>query len=267
MRTHNAWHLAMFDAEEGNVESAIGILDNWLLPASALSALDACDAAALLWRLTIEGIDDAGRWRKISNAFERTPAPGFWPYVDLHAALAHLLAGHRQRADRLMRAVERCAEGSDYSALRARNITLPGLHALGAWAAGRYTEAARLLSALRPTLSEAGGSRVQLELFNSIEREAVSRQRAQVSDFSQLTSATEQTMPLINVKLIEGVFTEPQKKQIAKSLTDALVQIEGEAMRSVTWCLVEEVKSGDWAIGGQPLTTADVKSIATQKAA
>ena len=74
-------------------------------------------------------------------------------------------------------------------------------------------------------------------------------------------------MPLINVKLIEGVFSEPQKKQMVKSLTDAMVQIEGEAMRSVTWCVVEEMKSGDWAIGGQPLTTADVKAIAGRKAA
>jgi 4-oxalocrotonate tautomerase len=74
-------------------------------------------------------------------------------------------------------------------------------------------------------------------------------------------------MPFINVKLIEGVFSDPQKKQIAKSLTDALVQIEGEALRSVTWCVVEEVKSGDWAVGGQPLTTTDVKAIAARKAA
>jgi 4-oxalocrotonate tautomerase len=77
----------------------------------------------------------------------------------------------------------------------------------------------------------------------------------------------EPDMSLINVKLIEGVFSEPQKKQIQKSLTEALVQIEGEAMRSVTWCVVEEVKSGDWAIGGQPLTAADVKAIAAKRAA
>ena len=74
-------------------------------------------------------------------------------------------------------------------------------------------------------------------------------------------------MPLINVKLIEGVFTEQQKKQIQKSLTEAMVQIEGEAMRPVTWCVVEEVKSGDWAVGGQSLTTADVKAMASRKAA
>ncbi len=76
-----------------------------------------------------------------------------------------------------------------------------------------------------------------------------------------------QTVPLINVKLIEGVFSEQQKKQIQRSLTEAMVQIEGEALRPVTWCVVEEVKSGDWAVGGQSLTTADVKAMAARKAA
>jgi 4-oxalocrotonate tautomerase family enzyme len=267
MRTHNAWHLAMFDADEGNVASALGILDAWLLPASARSALDACDAAALLWRLTTDGVDDDGRWRSVSDAFDRTVTPGFWPYVDLHAGLAHLIAGKHERAQGLVHAIERCAQGGDYTALRARNITRPGLRALGAWAQGRYAEAAGLFAGLRPFLDAAGGSRIQLELFKSIEREAAGRQRARDCEQSQPFSTEEQTMPLISVKLIEGVFTEPQKKQIAKSLTDALVQIEGEAMRSVTWCVVEEVKSGDWAIGGQPLTTADVKAISARKAA
>jgi 4-oxalocrotonate tautomerase len=41
-----------------------------------------------------------------------------------------------------------------------------------------------------------------------------------------------------------------------------MVSIEGENMRGVTWCVVEEVKSGDWGIGGNPLTTADVKKLA-----
>jgi 4-oxalocrotonate tautomerase len=69
-------------------------------------------------------------------------------------------------------------------------------------------------------------------------------------------------MPLINVKLIEGVFTPEQKQEIAQRLTDTMVEIEGEAMRQVTWCVVEEVKSGDWAIGGNCLTTADVHALA-----
>ena len=72
-------------------------------------------------------------------------------------------------------------------------------------------------------------------------------------------------MPLIQVKLIEGVFTGAQKRQMIHKLTDAMVSIEGENMRPVTWVIVEEVKSGDWGIGGKPLTTADVKALAAGK--
>ena len=69
-------------------------------------------------------------------------------------------------------------------------------------------------------------------------------------------------MPFIQVKVIEDVFTPDQKGQIVRELTDALVRIEGEAMRPVTWCVVEEVRSGDWGIAGNALTTADVKALA-----
>ena len=74
-------------------------------------------------------------------------------------------------------------------------------------------------------------------------------------------------MPFINVKLIENVFTPEQKQEVIRSLTEAMVLIEGENMRSVTWVVVEEVASGDWGIGGQPLTTQDVKTLAAGTAA
>ena len=74
-------------------------------------------------------------------------------------------------------------------------------------------------------------------------------------------------MPFINVKLIEGVFTPAQKQDIVRRLTDTMVEIEGENMRPVTWCVIEEVRSGDWAIAGKPLATADVLALAAGKAA
>ena len=69
-------------------------------------------------------------------------------------------------------------------------------------------------------------------------------------------------MPLINVKLVEGVFSGEQKQEIIARLTDAMVSVEGENMRGVTWCLVEELKSGDWGIAGDPLTTEAVRALA-----
>jgi 4-oxalocrotonate tautomerase len=68
-------------------------------------------------------------------------------------------------------------------------------------------------------------------------------------------------VPLIQVKLINEVFSPDQKRQIIERLTDAMVEIEGESMRGVTWVTVEEVASGDWGIGGKALTTEDVKAL------
>jgi 4-oxalocrotonate tautomerase len=80
--------------------------------------------------------------------------------------------------------------------------------------------------------------------------------------YGSSTTSKELHMPFINVKLIEGVFTPEQKTQIVERLTDAMVSIEGENMRQVTWCVLEEVKSGDWGIAGQCLTTEAVHALA-----
>lgn len=69
-------------------------------------------------------------------------------------------------------------------------------------------------------------------------------------------------MPLIQVKLIEEVFTPAQKKDIITKLTEAMVAIEGENLRPVTWVVIEEVRSGEWGVGGQALTTKDVRALA-----
>lgn len=73
-------------------------------------------------------------------------------------------------------------------------------------------------------------------------------------------------MPLVDIQVIEGVFNEDQKQQMIKRVTDAMVSIEGERMRGVTWVRVLEVRSGQWAIGGNSLTAQAVKDLAAGKA-
>ncbi len=68
-------------------------------------------------------------------------------------------------------------------------------------------------------------------------------------------------MPLVNIKVVEGVFSPQQKADMIAQVTDTMVGIEGEALRGVTWVLIEEVRSGDWGIGGDGLTTADVQAL------
>lgn len=70
-------------------------------------------------------------------------------------------------------------------------------------------------------------------------------------------------MPLIDIQLIKGVFDAEQKQRMIQGVTDAMVQVEGEAMRPVTWVRVQEIESGEWAIGGNALTTEAVKAMAS----
>jgi 4-oxalocrotonate tautomerase len=74
-------------------------------------------------------------------------------------------------------------------------------------------------------------------------------------------------MPMVTVKVIEGVFTSEQKQEMIRKVTDAMVEVEGENLRAVTWVLVEEVRSGDWGIGGNGLTTSDVHALRDRVAA
>ena len=73
-------------------------------------------------------------------------------------------------------------------------------------------------------------------------------------------------MPLVDIQVIEGVFDNSQKQAMIGKITDAMVEIEGEAMRGVTWVRVHEVASGNWGIGGKGLTTADVKALQKETA-
>jgi 4-oxalocrotonate tautomerase len=58
-------------------------------------------------------------------------------------------------------------------------------------------------------------------------------------------------MPFTTVKVIEGVFSKEQKAQLIDKITEAMIEVEGEGMRDLTWVVIEEVKQGDWAIGGK----------------
>lgn len=71
-------------------------------------------------------------------------------------------------------------------------------------------------------------------------------------------------MPLVDIEVIEGVFDAEAKHKLIQRVTEAMVSVEGEVMRGVTWVRTKEVKSGDWAIGGQALTTGAVRQMAAE---
>lgn len=68
-------------------------------------------------------------------------------------------------------------------------------------------------------------------------------------------------MPLATIKVIEGVFTLDEKRRLIEKVTEAMASVEGESLRDKTYVILEEVKSGDWGIGGKALTTEDVRRL------
>ena len=73
-------------------------------------------------------------------------------------------------------------------------------------------------------------------------------------------------MPLVDIQLIAGGFNADQKRKMIEKVTDAMVDVEGESMRGVTWVRIKEVEQGDWAIGGEMLTAAAVHAMAGRPA-
>ena len=74
-------------------------------------------------------------------------------------------------------------------------------------------------------------------------------------------------MPLVTIDVIKDVFTPQQKQQLIDKVTEAMIEVEGENMRGVTWVRVQEFAGGDWAIGGRALHAADVHALAEGRAA
>jgi 4-oxalocrotonate tautomerase len=68
-------------------------------------------------------------------------------------------------------------------------------------------------------------------------------------------------MPLVTIDLIKNVFTPAQKAEMIERVTEAVVAVEGEALRGVTWVRVQEVEEGQWGIGGKTLRAADVHAL------
>jgi 4-oxalocrotonate tautomerase len=74
-------------------------------------------------------------------------------------------------------------------------------------------------------------------------------------------------MPLATIDVIKGVFTPAQKKELISKVTEAMIAVEGENLRPVTWVRINEIEEGNWAIGGKALRTSDVHALAAGKAA
>lgn len=74
-------------------------------------------------------------------------------------------------------------------------------------------------------------------------------------------------MPLVQIKGVGGYLTLEQKQEMIRKVTDAVLSVEGEGLRNVTWVTIEDVQPGAWGVGGTPVTDDDLRKLAGREKA
>lgn len=156
---HLSWHVALWALEQGDAARMWALLDGAIGPdaSEGLPINTLTDAAALLHRAALAGIPvDPERWKALSEyAARHFPAPG-QSFADIHAALAHAMAGEGERLGRL-------AEGATGF---AGDLARPVAAAWGAFARGDWAGALAALALVMADHARLGGSRAQRDLLD-----------------------------------------------------------------------------------------------------
>lgn len=161
-RGHVAWHAALFAIEEGRLDDVLRAYDTLILPGEEGFYLDIQNAASLLMRLELLGVDVGRRWDELAERALPRVADLALPFTDLHVVLAQARA---QRAEPLARELEALEHADDPV---RRDLVVPIARALEAFSAGRPAETVDLLVPLRQSWAPIGGSRTQRDLFAQI---------------------------------------------------------------------------------------------------
>lgn len=168
---HLWWHLGLFRLETLDTAGVLRLVDNHLSGAALQVTLQRLDAAALLWRLHLLGVEVGERWPLLLQGFDLAEAhAGYYAFNDVHAVLAMVGAGELARADGWL---ARCAQSSlqDGNPRRAnhamaRDVGLPLMRALIAYGRGDFDAVVATLYPLRPLAQRLGGSHAQRELID-----------------------------------------------------------------------------------------------------
>ncbi|QHQ36894.1 tetratricopeptide repeat protein [Algicella marina] len=175
-RYHVWWHIALMQLDLGRTEEALQLYDAEIRAEKTDDYRDISNAASLLSRLEVEGVNVGTRWEELAALSEGRIDDGCVVFADLHYILA-LMGGERKGAMRKM--LQRMAEDAVRKETDMHRITShPGLSAakgLEAYSEGQFTTALTNLLSARVGLQRIGGSHAQRDVFERLTIEAALR--------------------------------------------------------------------------------------------
>lgn len=165
LAVHNWWHLGLFHLGLGDVEAALALYDGPIYGTASDMPFDMADAAAMLWRLKLMGVDVGDRWDRLAQVYAASPR-GQYAFDDAHAMMAFVGAGREAEAQAVLAAQTTAADGPGDNAVFAAEVGRPVCEALWAFGRGDAPRAVDLLRNVRHRLPRFGGSHAQRDVFD-----------------------------------------------------------------------------------------------------
>ena len=173
---HTWWHTALYNLDQDRFDRVFEIYDRRVRPEPSELQLTMLDAAALLWRLHLRGIDVGDRWDELAATYEKTSGEaGFYAFNDMHAMMAYAATGRAKAAAALLQALETAAGGGGTNGPMTREVGLPIVRAIESFGRGDYGRTVDLLMPVRYRAHVFGGSHAQRDVVHRTLIEAASR--------------------------------------------------------------------------------------------
>ena len=164
---HNWWHLALFHLDLGEHAKVLELYDTRIRPGRSQVILEMIDATAMLWRLSLRGIDVGDRWNELADAWEPLAADAHYAFNDAHAMMAFVASGREAAARTLLAALRaRADQDGGTNALMTREVGLPVCVALAAFGRGDWDVAIEMLRPVRLVAQRFGGSHAQRDILS-----------------------------------------------------------------------------------------------------
>ncbi|MGD9538667.1 MAG: tetratricopeptide repeat protein [Alphaproteobacteria bacterium] len=165
-KVHNWWHLALYYLDRGDSAKALAFYDGPIRAERSRVPVDLVDAAAMLWRFHLLGVDCGRRWDELADLYAAQAEDCYYAFNDAHGMMCFVGAGRDADAERLLRAQERYIQTSaGTNAMMTRDVGLPVCRALRAYGAGDYGTVIDLLMPVRNKAHRFGGSHAQRDLL------------------------------------------------------------------------------------------------------
>ncbi|HYF06264.1 MAG TPA: tetratricopeptide repeat protein [Acetobacteraceae bacterium] len=163
---HNWWHLALYHLDRGEIAEVLALYDGPVKGGQSGIVLELIDATAMLWRLSLRGVDVGDRWQAVADRWSAVGGAGTYAFNDWHAAMAFVSAGREDAMERLLAAAAWASGGAGDNAMFTRDVGVPLIRGVQAFANGDYAKAIARIRPVREIAHRFGGSHAQRDLID-----------------------------------------------------------------------------------------------------